>query len=51
MFQCRECRHIFAEPVSVVTVEEGNVPHESLECPKCGEQALVVLDEGYGWGI
>lgn len=51
MFQCKECYHMFEEPVSVVTVEEENVPREELQCPKCGETALAVLDEEWGWDV
>ena len=51
MFQCRECKHMFEEPVSVVTVGDENVPHEELQCPRCNVGDIAPLDETWGWGV
>ena len=51
VFQCKECLHVFAEPVSVVTVGDENIPHEELQCPRCNVGDIAPLDEAWGWGV
>lgn len=46
MFACRDCRHIFEEPVAFIGADGLT---DALECPKCGSADFRALqDESWG---
>ena len=43
LFGCRDCRHVFEEPVAFIGPDGLT---DALECPKCGSADFLELPEG-----